>query len=144
MPEPQNFQNHTRYHAPFHFVFAPLAFILLIWSIVNLVRDPGADELRWLIASFLFLVVGVIARTSALKAQDRVIRLEENLRYQRILSPELVKKSEALTSGQIVSLRFASDAELPELMQQTLDGKFAKGKDIKMAIKNWRGDYLRV
>lgn len=144
MPETQNFQNHTRYHAPFHFVFAPLALVNLLWSIVNLVRDPGSDELRWLLAAFLFFVIGVIARSSALKAQDRVIRLEEKLRYQRILSPELLKKSEALTPGQIVALRFAPDAELPELMQQTLDGKFAKGKDIKMAIKNWRGDYLRV
>lgn len=144
MPEPQNFQNHTRYHAPFHFVFAPLALINLIWSIVNLFRNPGADELRWLLAAILFLVVGVIARSSALKAQDRSIRLEEKLRYQRILSPALAAQADSLSSGQIISLRFASDAELPALVQQALDGKFAKGKDIKMAIKDWRGDYLRV
>ncbi len=144
MTEPQNFQNHTRYHAPFHYVFGPLALINFIWSIVNLARDPGAAELRWLLVAILILVVGFIARGSALKAQDRVIRLEEKLRYQRILSPELLTKSEALTPGQIVSLRFASDAELSSLVQQTLEGKFAKGKDIKMAIKDWRGDYLRV
>ena len=73
-----------------------------------------------------------------------MIRLEENLRYQKILSPELAKQAEALTPAQIIALRFASDAELPGLVQQTLDGKFEKGKDIKLAIKNWRGDDLRV
>ncbi len=144
MAEPQNFQNHTRYHAPFHFVFAPLALINLIWSGFNFLRYLDADSLHWLLIAFLILVTGFIARTSALKAQDRVIRLEENLRYQKILSPELVKKAEALTPGQSVALRFASDAELPELVQQTLDGKFEKGKDIKLAIKNWREDHLRV
>ena len=144
MPETQNFQNHTRYHAPFHFVFAPLALINLIWSGYNFLRHFDADSLHWLLVAFILLVVGLLARTSALKAQDRVIRLEENLRYQKILSPELVKKAEALTPGQIVALRFASDAELSGLVQQTLDGKFEKGKDIKLAVKNWREDHLRV
>jgi Family of unknown function (DUF6526) len=144
MPEPQNFQNHTRYHTPFHFVFAPLALINLMWSIYNLYRSPGAGELQGIVIALAILMAGFLARTSALKAQDRVIRLEENLRYQKILSPELAKKAEALTPGQLVALRFASDAELAGLVQQTLDGKFEKGKDIKQAIKNWRGDDLRV
>jgi Family of unknown function (DUF6526) len=144
MSEIQSFENHTRYHAPFHYVFAPLSLINLVWSIVNLFRNPNADQLQWLLISFLIVMAGLLARTSALKAQDRVIRLEEKMRYQSVLKPELAKKAEGLTAQQLVALRFASDAELPELMQQTLDGKFAKSKDIKMAIKNWRGDFHRV
>ncbi len=144
MSETQSFENHTRYHAPFHYVFAPLALINLVWSIVNLFRNPNADQLQWLLISFLILMAGLLARTCALKAQDRVIRLEEKMRYQSVLAPELAKRAEGLTSQQLVALRFASDAELPGLLQQTLDGKFAKPKDIKLAIKNWRGDFHRV
>ena len=80
----------------------------------------------------------------ALKAQDRVIRLEERLRHQELLTDELLAKSAALTPGQIIALRFASDAELPGLVERTLNGEFAKNKEIKNAVKNWRADYHRV
>lgn len=145
MSEPtQTYQNHARYHAPFHYVFAPLMFINLIWSIVALIREPGGASVKDLLVALLLAVIGLLARTSALKAQDRVIRLEEQLRYQRVLSPDWAKRAEALKIGQMIALRFASDAELPHLVQQTLEGKFATPKDIKLAIQQWRGDYLRV
>ena len=73
-----------------------------------------------------------------------MIRLEEQLRYQRVLSPDLSKRTEALKTGEMIALRFASDEELPNLVQQVLEGKFATSKDIKLAIQQWRGDYLRV
>ncbi|MBS1812588.1 MAG: hypothetical protein JST84_30755 [Acidobacteria bacterium] len=141
---PQTYQNHVRYHAPFHFVLAPLVFINLIWSIVSLFLHFGTAEIKDLLVAILLLLIGVLSRTNALKAQDRVIRLEEQLRYQRILPTDLVQRASALSTSQIISLRFASDEELAGLIQQTLDRKFAKTKEIKEAIKNWRGDYLRV
>ena len=145
MSEPtQTYQNHVRYHAPFHYVFVPLMFINLIWSLVSLIWYPGASSLQGLLIAVLLAVVGFLARGSALKAQDRVIRLEEQLRYQRVLSPDLSQRAAALKTGQMIALRFASDEELPNLVQQTLEGKFATSKDIKLAIKQWRGDYLRV
>ena len=145
MPEtPQNFQNHTRYHAPFHFVLAPLLLLNLLWTLYSLYHHPDWSHLHLLLIAIILFVVGFVARTSALKAQDRVIRLEEKLRYQSVLTPELAKRAEALTPGQWISLRFASDEELADLVQQTLDGKFANNKEIKQAIKSWRGDYLRV
>ncbi len=145
MSEPtQTYQNHVRYHTPFHFVMIPLVLLNLIWSLIALYREPGAAEVKDLLVAFLLVVIGVLARTSALKAQDRVIRLEEQLRYQRVLSPELAQRAAALQTGQMIALRFASDEELPNLMQQTLEGRFAKSKDIKLAIQQWRGDYLRV
>jgi len=73
-----------------------------------------------------------------------VIRLEERLRYREVLSPELVKRADGLRTGQIVALRFAPDDELAGLVERTLNGEFAKNKEIKQAIKNWRGDHLRV
>ena len=145
MPEPiQTYQNHVRYHAPFHYVFVPLMFINLIWSLVSLIWYPGASSLQGVLIAVLLAVVGFLARINALKAQDRVIRLEEQLRYQRVLSPEGVQRAGALKPGQMIALRFASDEELPNLMQQTLEGRFAKSNDIKLAIQQWRGDYLRV
>lgn len=144
MPEIQNYENHTRYHPPFHFVMFPLVLLNLIWSIVSLWREPGMDTLKDLLVALLLAIIGFLARGSALKVQDRVIRLEERLRYQSVLPPNLAKRAEGLKTGQMIALRFASDDELPELVQQTLEGKFQTAKDIKLAIKQWRGDYLRV
>ncbi|MBL8205642.1 MAG: hypothetical protein JNM09_15510 [Blastocatellia bacterium] len=145
MPESaQTYENHVRYHIPFHFVLSPLLLLNLVWSIVTVVREPGAEAMKDLLVAFLLALIGFLARTNALKAQDRVIRLEERLRYQHVLPAELAKRAEALKTGQIIALRFASDEELPELVEQSLAGKFASVKEIKLAIKQWRGDYLRV
>jgi hypothetical protein len=83
-------------------------------------------------------------RINPLKAQDRLIRLEEQLRYQRVLSADLAAQASTLPVGKIVALRFAPDEELPGLVTQVLDGKLNTSKEIKQAIKNWRGDYFRV
>jgi uncharacterized Fe-S cluster-containing MiaB family protein len=76
--------------------------------------------------------------------QDRLIRLEERLRYERLLSEELRWRADELTVDQFVSLRFASDEELPALMRKALDEKLTGRKAIKQLIKNWRPDYLRA
>ena len=97
----------------------------------------------------ILLAIGLIllslaARLQALKAQDRVIRLEESLRYSTVLPEDLAQKAGQLKTGQIIALRFASDEELPELINKTLSGELKTSKEIKLAIKKWRGDYLRV
>ncbi len=97
-----------------------------------------------LLVAFGLVGMHLAARMQALKAQDRVIRLEERLRYNAMLPKDLAEKASNLKTGQMISLRFASDEELPELVQRTLNGEFANGKDIKLAIKNWKSDYLRV
>jgi len=76
--------------------------------------------------------------------QDRLIRLEEKLRYERLLAEELRWRAEELTIDQFVSLRFASDEELPALMRKVLVDKLTERKAIKQLIKNWRPDYLRA
>jgi hypothetical protein len=82
-----------------------------------------------------------MARVNALRAQDRVIRLEEQLRFERL---GLANKFVGLTVPQIVALRFASDAEVGALADQVTSGKLTAGKEIKAAIKNWRPDHVRV
>ena len=89
-------------------------------------------------------VLAVLARVNALRAQDRIIRLEELLRYQRVLTVEVQQMAEKLTIGQIVALRFAPDDELASLVWQVFEGNLGKSVEIKKAIKNWRPDTLRV
>ena len=142
--EPQSFENHTRWHRPFHFFVAPIMVINFIWWVVTFVRAPGLESGWLIVVSVALLVLTVLVRNNSLKVQDRVIRLEEKLRYQQLLSPATLQKTAALTVRQIVALRFASDHELEELVSATLAGKFAGTKDIKRAIKHWRADDFRV
>lgn len=144
----QNYSNHTRWFPLFHFVVVPLLALNFLCHLVRLLlAEPhsGRKTLAyWTLLSFVFILMVLAARLQALTVQNRLIRLEEKLRYKSILSPELAAKAESLSLGQIIALRFASDAELPGLVERTLNGEFAKTKDIKMAIKDWQADYVRA
>jgi len=85
-----------------------------------------------------------LVRLNPLKVQDRIIRLEEKLRYQQVLSPALLQQASALRTGQIIALRFAGDDELEELVRAVLAGKLTKNIEIKGAIEHWRADTFRV
>ena len=86
------------------------------------------------------IFIGYYARMFALKAQDRAIRAEENLRYFSMKGKLLDHR---LTLSQIIALRFASDEELLDLVDRTLNENLSN-KQIKQAVKNWRADYHRV
>jgi len=141
----QNFANHTRFFPPFHFFVVPVMAINFFWACYRLYALGfswwGAEQV--LLALGLFVGFGV-ARLIALKVQDRVIRLEERLRYERLLPADLKARAGELEVGQIISLRFASDAELPALLRKVLDEKMTERKAIKQMIKTWRPDYLRA
>ncbi|MDZ4798212.1 MAG: DUF6526 family protein [Bryobacteraceae bacterium] len=140
----QNFQNHVRREPLFTYIVVPLLLIHFAHVVVRLSRNLTMDNVDAALLGFALIVMALLTRVNALKPQDRIIRLEEQLRYQRVLSPELAAKSAALTRGQIIALRFASDAELPGLVTQTLAGQFAKPVEIKKAIRNWRPDNSRI
>ena len=144
METTQTFANHTRWHPPFHFFVLPVLLINLIWSIVQFVMSPGWKSGWWIVVSLALLLLTSFVRTNSLKVQDRIIRLEEKLRYQQVLSPAVVQQTNGLSVGQIVALRFAGDDELEELVSAVAAGKLAKPKDIKQAVKNWRADTFRV
>jgi hypothetical protein len=142
--DPQSFANHTRWHPPFHFFVLPVLLINFVWAIVDFVKAPGARSGWWILVSLALVLLAHFTRTNSLKVQDRVIRLEERLRYQQLLAPALAQQCGNLTMGQTIALRFAPDDELAELVSAVVSGKLEKTKDIKQAIKNWRADTLRV
>jgi uncharacterized protein DUF6526 len=142
--DPQNFSNHTRWHPTFHFFVLPVMLINFFWAVVVFVKTPSWNAGWWIVVSLALAMLTTFVRTYSLKVQDRLIRLEEKLRYQQVLSPTLAQQINALTPGQIVALRFAADEELEELVSAVTAGKFVKTKELKQAIKHWRADHFRV
>ena len=140
----QNYDNHVRNHWPYHFVLLPILTINFIWTIAKIVQSLTIDNGMQLLLAVGLIVMALLVRTYALKAQDRVIRLEERLRYQRVLSAEIAAQAAGLPHRQIIALRFAPDEELASLVAQVQAGKFSKPDEIKRSIKNWRPDYHRI
>ena len=141
MPErtPQTYSNHTRRDPPFHLFLLPVFAMNLLVSIVAVFRAPGPAA-AWMAVVALAAVVAVFKiRLYALKVQDRLIRLEERLRLSQLVAEPLRSRLGELSEGQLVALRFASDAEAPGLLEKAL-----AGKQIKEAIIDWRADYFRV
>jgi hypothetical protein len=139
----QTYANHGRTDPAFHFFTAPVAVITFLSSIFNLIRRFTLANAWLVVVAAAFLVAVFLIRTYALKVQDRVIRLEETLRMERVLAEPLRSRISGLSVGQFVALRFAPDAELPALVEQTLANGW-KQKDIKKAIRTWRPDDFRV
>jgi hypothetical protein len=141
----QNFENHGKFVPSYHFFAVPVFVINFLWSLYRLWKlGLSFEGIFGVILAAAFLVLVLRARLFALAVQDRVIRLEERLRYERVLPADLQARCGELTIGQIVSLRFACDAELPGLARKVLDEKLTERKVIKQLVKNWKPDYLRA
>jgi hypothetical protein len=146
MPAEQNFKNHARFDPIFHFVLLPLLIANIVRSIyVTIHQWPHHSGIHlWgIVMSFVWFMTTGLLRGYANKNQDRIIRLEERLRYAALLPPDLLARSASLSVAQIVGLRFASDAELPALIERTLAENLTK-KQIKQSIQSWRADNERV
>jgi Family of unknown function (DUF6526) len=139
----QTFANHARFDPWFHFFVLPVLFANFFVCCMHEYHDPRHFD-EWLILmSIVLLVLAVKVRGYALKVQDRIIRLEERLRLSTLLSASTLARLAELKEGQLVALRFASDAEIPGLVEKTLSEKL-EPKQIKQAIQNWRSDFWRV
>jgi len=147
MPKQQNYSNHTRWFPLFHFVVMPLLLLNFLDHLVRIFTNVGYEryeQVGWTVLGLTLILLALAARLMALTVQDRVIRLEEKLRYAGVLTPELNARCNSLTKGQIIALRFAPDDELTALVERTLNGEFPDTKSIKMAVKSWRADDLRA
>jgi hypothetical protein len=141
----QSFESHAKWVPPFHFFVLPVLLINLGFSIYWCYKSwfTVSGVVSVLVAAALFVGIG-IARGTALKVQDRVIRLEERLRFERVLPPDMHPRIGEFTIDQLVALRFASNAELPELARKVLEEKIVERKAIKKLIKTWRPDFARA
>jgi hypothetical protein len=144
MSQTQNFENHTKLVPTFHFVVLPIFLFNVVWSVERVVHNFSMGTVVSLLVSIALLLLAFTARIFALTVQDRVIRLEMRLRMQQVLPAELRMRIPEFTVNQLVSLRFASDRELPGLAQKVLDDKLMDRKAIKRMIQDWQPDLLRA
>ncbi len=140
----QTYKNHPRLFPPFHLFVAPVLLINFIVTLVGVWRAPGRGTLWTMVVALALLMLGFVARAMALTVQDRVIRLEMRLRMKELLAADLLSRTAALTPKQLVALRFASDAELPQLVVDVLAGKLSSQKEIKLQVRQWEADHLRA
>jgi multisubunit Na+/H+ antiporter MnhF subunit len=141
----QNFANHPKVVPVFHYFVVPALTLNFGWSIYRLVHGhQWADGIIGVLTAAALLLLALFARMFALTVQDRVIRLEERLRFERLLPEDLKARIPEFTVAQFVSLRFASDAELPALARKVLSENLTDRKVIKQLVQNWRADHLRA
>ena len=141
----QNFANHARFMPMFHFFAAPLSMIFLIWSAWRAMTIRDVETHYLLVGALALFGAVTISRLSPIRAQDRLIRLEEQLRYARLLPADLAARAQAaLSPHHYIALRFASDAELATMVEMVVKNPALKGKEIKSQIKTWRPDHFRV
>jgi hypothetical protein len=143
--KPQNLQNHAKLVPPFHMFVLPVLLLNAGWSIYHLVKTGISFEtVLGVLLAFALLLFALYSRLFTLTVQDRVIRLEMRQRLAEILPADLRPRIPEFTPGQLISLRFASDAELPALARKVLEEKMNDRKAIKQLIKDWQADYLRA
>ena len=140
----QIFANHTRTVPPFHYVALPILLINFVGRVVVLFDGITIDASLNLLVAVALIMVALFARIFALGAQDRVIRLEMRLRMRELLPEDLQGRINDFTPTQMVGLRFASDADLPDLARKVLDENITKAPPIKKMVTDWQGDYFRV
>ena len=140
----QTYKNHLRWLPAFHFFVLPVLLLNFLNEIRHLWRYPSEGAAFTAVVAAGLLMLGFLSRVQAVTVQDRVIRLEMRLRLRQVLPPELQPRIIDLGVRQLVALRFASDAELPELVREILEGKLQTGKQIKQRVKNWQSDWLRA
>jgi hypothetical protein len=145
MPDkvPQNLTNYTRLDPPYHMFAVPVMGITLLVAIWYAIQNPSFFTVWLVIVAAAAIILTLKIRTYALKAQDRVIRLEERLRLATLLPESLRTRIGELSESQLIALRFACDAELPGLVEKTLSGSLS-GAEIKKGVVTWRPDYWRI
>jgi len=146
MPTPQSYKNHAKFDPFFHFTIIPLLMVNLGVATALWRHHHEAFPfltIWWIVLSITLLLMAFRTRIYALRNQDRLIRLEERLRLTALLPPTEHAVIHALTTKQLIALRFASDAELPGLARRTL-AENLDPKQIKQAITTWHPDHTRI
>jgi Family of unknown function (DUF6526) len=143
MSQPQTYANHRRFEPLQHFILTPILLITWITTLWHLYKYPSLHSLWVMVLGMALLLMAMQTRIYTLKVQNRLIRLEETLRMQRLLPSDLQARIGDLSPKQFVGLRFANDSELAERMREALD-QHLDGEAIKKRIQIWRPDTFRV
>jgi hypothetical protein len=141
---PQTLENHARVLPAYHYVAFPLFAISFFFTLYQVVTDFSWAKLVAFGLAVALILLFFVARVMALTVQDRVIRLEEQLRMRALLPADLQPRIGEFTVKQLVALRFAGDDELPALARKVLDEKIQDQKSIKKLVQHWRADYQRA
>ena len=140
---PQNYANHRRFVPLYHFVLFGVLVVNLLWSVVRAVRGVSFESVWNVVMALALLAMFFFLRIFPLRVQDRVIRLEMRLRLRQLLPPDLAPRIPELSPSQLIGLRFASDAELPDLVRETLTNGIEEREVIKRKVRDWQADHLR-
>ncbi len=143
-PEKQTFDTHVQPVSNVYgagFLFAAVA---VVHALAVLTTDLSIDSAVRLATALALVVALSFARSNALRVQDRLIRLETQIRLRQVLPADLQSRIGELTLGQLVALRFAGDAELPALTRRVLDEKLTDRTAIKKLVTDWQADSFRV
>jgi hypothetical protein len=141
---PQTLENHARILPAYHYVAFPLFAVNFFFTLYQAVTAFSWANLVAFGVAVALILLFFLARVMALTVQDRVIRLEETLRMRALLPANLQPRIGEFSVKQMVALRFASDAELPELARTVLDGNIMDQKAIKRMVREWRADFQRA
>lgn len=140
----QNYASHRRFHPLYHFFIVPITFANIIGTIVAAFRHPSKIAVWQVVVAMAIFGIAVVARTFSLRVQDRLIRLEERMRLQRLLPAEMHGRIDDLRTSQLIAIRFCHDDEVCDLARAILDGEVKSADEIKRRIRTWRPDWLRV
>ena len=141
----QNFENHAKVVPAYHYWMGPMLLLpTLYFFVYRVVIDFSFAGLVSFVFSVGVVFAAFFARVFALGVQDRVIRLEERMRMERLLPEDLKHRIPEVTTEQMIALRFASDEELTGLVFTALSEGISDRKTLKQAIKNWRADNQRI
>jgi len=142
----QSYENHVRFYPPHHFVFYPVLMVLMGLSTYYIFKYED-QSLIWTFITLALFMLGYVAfmlrQHYALGNQNRIVRLELRFRYYVLTQQRLENVEDQLSEGQLFALRFASDEELPGLVQRAISENLS-ADDIKKSIKNWLPDHMRV
>lgn len=141
---PQEFANHPRFVPAYHFVAAAILLLNLVWSAIELFKHPGFGAIVGLLLAIALILLGWYMRAFPISVQDRIIRLEERLRMERLFPADLKARIDEFSRNQIIALRFASDREFPDLARKVLTDKIDDLATIKKMVKEWRADHWRA
>lgn len=140
----QSYVSHKRYLPGWHFFVLPVLVLEVLHRAGIAIDDPSLHNLWMIVVVIAILAAAFFARRMSLTVQNRLVRLEERLRLNRLLGPDREHDADKFDLDQLIALRFASDDEVPHLVDRILAGELRTREEIKRAVQHWRPDHLRV